>query len=1045
MDKNLLDVKTFTKIYTYPFILGLRLKIRSKNEREMDYLTEWTESGVDEELTQLNVIPLEGYRPLDYLLYSDTIPRLNTGRISQPMLNRYQHLYDGGWWCSGMDILTGNPDLWGCFKPIKPRLTSDQSKLIKYEHPPNTPMGIFALRISRTIWEQIAQKYGVKINSSDLRPHQPDLGFWHWVITHPELPLCITEGAKKAGALLTAGYIAIALPGIHSGYRVPRDQYGNRIAKPALIQQLQQFATKNRKIYMVFDQDTKPKTIKAVNSAIQQTGYLFTKAECSVYIVTWNPKLGKGVDDLIIAQSQTIFDQAYQNAIPLETWKAFSFNRLTYPADIDLNSRYLSSIKIPESAKLIAIKSPKGTGKTKILENIVQEAIKNGKWVLVIGHRVRLIEALCQRFGLQYMKSAVDTPNSALGYGLCIDSLHPNSGVKFEAKDWSNGLVILDEVEQVLWHGLNSETCQNHRVSILKSFKTLMQNVLGGKGQVVISDADLSDISIDYLTSLSGIHLQPFIIQNEWQPSNNEAWKIHNYLGNTPDQLVKDLEQHIAEGGKPFVCLSAQKLASKWGTRTLETYLQTQFPDRSILRIDSESLADPSHRAYGAISNLNHLLKQYDIVLASPSIETGVSIEINNHFTSVWGIFQGIQAENSVRQALGRIRENIPRFIWMANRGFNQVGNGATSMSSLLSSGQKLTRLNIRLLQQSDFEELDDLEIGFQAESLMGWAKMAVRFNAGMARYRETILTALMAEGHQIIEMPQAKKIPKNSIKSTQKFKPECSERPSLNELILAVKDQNYQAESVAVINSPDLSDSQYYYLQQQLVKIPEERRAIRKHELKLRYGIAVTSDVINKDDQGWYEQLRIHYFLTVGRPYLIGRDALIARRLMEQGQGNIFAPDFNRSQLGAIIGIMELLGIPALLKNPKRDLKNTDADLQTIAEIALKDRNAIKTIIGIGLAKNSSPITILRRFLDKIGYRLTCVRSQSEGKKRIRVYHLVDPQDNREEILQHWLKLEGQYPGQLDRILPENTPTPDPFRFTPNYIQLSLFMPGNS
>lgn len=72
---------------------------------------------------------------------------------------------------------------------------------------------------------------------------------------------------------------------------------------------------------------------------------------------------------------------------------------------------------------------------------------------------------------------------------------------------------------------------------------------------MVISDADLSDISIDYLTSLSGIHLQPFIIQNEWQPSNNEAWKIHNYLGNTPDQLVKDLEQHIVEGGNLlFVC-----------------------------------------------------------------------------------------------------------------------------------------------------------------------------------------------------------------------------------------------------------------------------------------------------------------------------------------------------------------------------------------------------------------------------------------------------------------------------------------------------------
>ncbi|WP_408973599.1 hypothetical protein, partial [Planktothrix sp.] len=68
------------------------------------------------------------------------------------------------------------------------------------------------------------------------------------------------------------------------------------------------------------------------------------------------------------------------------------------------------------------------------------------------------------------------------------------------------------------------------------------------------------------------------------------------------------------------------------------------------------------------------------------------------------------------------------------------------------------------------------------------------------------------------------------------------------------------------------------------------------------------------------------------------------------------------------MIGLMELLGIPALLKNPERDLKNTDHDLQTIAEIALKDRNAIKTITGIGLAKNSSSITVLQRFLDKIG-----------------------------------------------------------------------------
>jgi len=79
------------------------------------------------------------------------------------------------------------------------------------------------------------------------------------------------------------------------------------------------------------------------------------------------------------------------------------------------------------------------------------------------------------------------------------------------------------------------------------------------------------------------------------------------------------------------------------------------------------------------------------------------------------------------------------------------VGNGS-SIPSLLTSGQSLSQLNIRLLQQSDFDALDDLEMSFQAESLLCWAKMAV--NASMVQYRESVLVALRGEGHQVIEAP---------------------------------------------------------------------------------------------------------------------------------------------------------------------------------------------------------------------------------------------------------------------------------------------------
>lgn len=971
----------------------------------VNYLQEWGEACVDDQLTRLNVIPLDGSCPLDYLLYANALPRRNDGRVSYQILKRYEHTELGGWWCSGIDLLTGGDDLWGCFKPSQPRRSADARKLIKYEHPPLAPTGLFALRVPLHLWQRIADRYSISILPEEINCNQPEEGFWHWLQAHPEIPLCITEGAKKAGSLLTAGYAAIALPGIFGGYRVPRDELGDRIGKSRLIPQLLKLATKGRPIYLAFDQESKPNTIKAVSAAIRQLGYLLAQQGCSVKVITWNPVLGKGVDDLIASHAQEAFDQAYQIAVPLDTWKAQSLMQLTYPDDLQVNSRYLGELPIPGDAKLIAIKSPKGTGKTQFLEGIVKQALARQQWVLVIGHRVRLVEALCQRFGLKYITEVKDDQEAALlGYGLCIDSLHPNSQARFEALNWSDGVVIIDEVEQVLWHGLDSSTCSSNRVAILKSLKTLMQNVLGGDGQVFVADADLSDVSIDYLVSLSGVPLKPFIIHNNWKPELQESWQVHNYTQSTPERLIQDLEKHIIEGGKPFVCLSAQKFKSRWSTCTLEAYLQQQFPLLKILRIDSESLAEPTHPAYGCITCVNQVLANYDIVLASPAIETGVSIEVLGHFTSVWGIAQGVQSENSVRQALGRIRENLPRFLWVAQSGFNRVGNSSTSIPSLLSSGQSLTQLNIRLLQQSDFDALDDIEMGFQSESMLAWAKMAVRHNASMLQYRESLLASLQNEGHQIIEVSFKEDADNLSVSTDQTGENAQADTNSLTAAIAAVRNQNYQAECTQIATAEDLSLSQYQTLQKRLVKTLLERRSLRKHELKLRYGIPVTAQLIAKDDEGWHPKLLLHYFLTIGRQHLAERDAAFARRLIKLGGGSIFLPDFNRSQLGAGVATMEVLGIPVLLQSVGRELRNTDEDLKAIAALALSNRAAIKSTLGIGLAHNATPITIIQRLLDKIGYGLKCIGRQGKSSNRVRVYQVVNPNDGRFEVFQHWL-----------------------------------------
>jgi hypothetical protein len=308
------------------------------------------------------------------------------------------------------------------------------------------------------------------------------------------------------------------------------------------------------------------------------------------------------------------------------------------------------------------------------------------------------------------------------------------------------------------------------------------------------------------------------------------------------------------------------------------------------------------------------------------------------------------------------------------------------------------------LLQQSDFIALDDLDTAFQAESLLCWAKFAVRINAGMVNYREAVLAHLAREGHRIGEVPKHCVVTKRSEQQLPVNQ--------LTEAINAVRETNYQEECLAIAQATTLSISRYQALKKKLVKTTSERHQIRKYELQKRYNLPVTAELVEKDDDNWYQKLRRHYFLTLGRPYLADRDALIAKHLMQQGSGQIFQPDFNHSQLGAIIGTLEILGIKELLLQPDRELHNLDGEMQHLAAIALENRQAIKTTVGIGLAKNSTPIMILRRFLEQMGIELNYLKMKSIQKKRTRLYNILLPKDNRQTVFQHWLQVDQRAPG---------------------------------
>jgi hypothetical protein len=956
---------------------------------------EWLNSCVDPRIIDLNVKTLSLTTPYEYLLYGlPDSERRNDGRLRDYWLKKYQHVESGGWWCSGVDVLTLDDSLWGGFKPNRPRTEEKprgfgkkpKLKTIKYEHPPKVGTEIFALKVSERIWQGIADKCGIYPycplpSASSKSVTNSESQFWAWLIDNPGIALTITEGSKKAGALLTAGYAAIALPGIFNGYRQERDEFGKKIGLPYLIPQLEVFATFGREISFCFDRDTKPETIENVKRAIALTGKLLSFKGASVSVITWDYPY-KGVDDLIAALGVDCFYSLYESRINLERFNLGNLLDLSGRVSLRVNQRYLSkSLVAPPDAQIIAIKSAKGTGKTQWLSHIAAAANATGQPVLNLSHRIPLARELGSRLGVEYRTELTEI-GRLLGYSLCVDSLHPNANPRFNPDHWHGAIVIIDEVEQVIWHLLNSGTCTQNRVAILETLQQLLQTVIATGGKIYISDSDLSPIALDYIQSLIGYRVKTWVVENIYNPNKDKRY-LQNYQ--TPEELVTGLVNAIANGQKAILHTSAQKSQACWSSRTLESYFTQKFPSLRILRIDSESIREPNHPAFGCMGNLNAILPQYDLVIASPTIETGVSIDVP-HFDSVWCLALGVTTVSGVCQTLERVRADVPRHLFAKKRSNQRIANGETDIRKILRTQHQLTRVNIALLGGADsIAALDDTT----PEHLRTWGKIACINNEGWRRYRESILSKLKSEGYSIVE-DDARSEKATEIKSSVK----------------QTRDASYQQECSDIANSAAITDTELEELEKKQSRTREERYSLRKGKLRKRYATdSIDPELVLKDDSCWYPQIQLHYFMTVGRIYLHERDRRVANKMKEPGGGKVFKPDFNRRMLSSEVECLRLLEIEQFLDSYR---SFTDKNLKEWYEKISSPitRSQIKAILGVSINPNhDSPIAVAQRLLKKLGLKLTNLGRPGSRGDRQRVYKMInlDP-DGRLAVFERWL-----------------------------------------
>ncbi|HEU0144005.1 MAG TPA: DUF3854 domain-containing protein, partial [Nitrososphaera sp.] len=524
----------------------------SFDESELAYQDCVVKSGIRPEIYRLNFEPASGIPVYDEL-FRDSDKSTNSGSSIEADRNLARCTGDAGyfyknkfWLLSDLcgaskDAINGNIKSKGIFRPEgqpaagwicsngrfrqlagAPIALDDEGQPRRYHQTTGKPLEVFCPKVTVAVWREIAAKHNLPM------PEFPVVGvggealeFWDWVVSSG-CPIVITEGEKKACCLISHGYAAIGLPGINTGYRVT--EYGEEITKPdgttyrkaigrELCEVLQALDTAERVITILFDFRAGDYSQSQEFKAASTTAKLFKNARG---FVAQLPGPDKGVDDFAVAGGDVdavVAAARSINEIQKESLKGFSKEirkkawALTHPVAWECNQRYLD---IPYHSGLVGVKSPKGTGKTYDLIKLIAQAHAEGRKVLLLTHRIVLGRAICKAVGIPWieeMNSDADrkTEGKAMGFGLCVDSLHPLSQAAFNPLDWEGALVIVDEAEQVFWHALNASTCRENRQAILSTMRTLFQSVLSTDGTVRLQDADLSDISIDFVRELSAM------------------------------------------------------------------------------------------------------------------------------------------------------------------------------------------------------------------------------------------------------------------------------------------------------------------------------------------------------------------------------------------------------------------------------------------------------------------------------------------------------------------------------------------------------------
>lgn len=644
------------------------------------------------------------------------------------------------------------------------------------------------------------------------------------------------------------------------------------------------------------------------------------------------------------------------------------------PIDLQIEQKQLQ-LELP-ATKVVMIKSPKGTGKTYQMRQWLKQLREQDKYLrlLSVTHRVSLGRTLKQGLDADFYSEqgqlAVCTSRRLV---VTVDSLHKLEALR-KKKRLNPQVLILDEIEQLLAHA-TGDTLKATRRDCIGSLEYFMLHA----EKVICLDAGLSSKSYQYILSLleeqGGGKEQITVIENTYQ-----ALRKKILMQPSREAWTKSLLDDLKAGLRLWVASSSIKYLKK-----LEKMIKQELPELRLIRICSDTSG--TEEAQHFLANVSEEVINYEAVLASPSVGTGVSIDTmpgqEHHFEKVYllGEARPVTASDLLQMAL-RVRHTRQGQIvaWINPQRMSRV----TKPEKLITWAHDHYKKTEEWLWK--FSLITGEIEPTHPRYLQLWAKVTADRNYSLNRLLSNFVRAAKAEGHSITWAKEIAEAEEQVIRAQVKAAGKVTAE-----------------EWAALVTSVEPVDwMEYRELKQSMGLSLIERAQVVQHEIVELTGVEPTgidAALIADYESGLRSRVKamVLHTLTQKEALSLDKEEQAKKYLMPDYSHHAVRQAFRREALEAagVAGILSRhtdLRIPLYISSPSIGTKVKIRE--SFPEWAEANKDRLSGLLGLRVRDDirDKPKYLLADVLGQMGIELETKRARIKGTKERGYEHQIIP-----------------------------------------------------